>query len=140
MDNIDSNSPDFADSDGVPSAPGSAGAEKVREMERDSLFMQGVLHLPGKSQPVTVRVRNLSAGGLMADFTGPVAKDMLVEMELRSVGLVNGHVAWVSESQFGMAFDTPIDPLLVRRPIGVKRDDLFRPMVLDRYKGPKRGV
>lgn len=113
-------------------------SDKVREMERDSLFMQGVLHLPGQSQPVTVRVRNLSAGGLMADYAGEIAQDTFVEIELRNIGRVSGRVAWVSASQFGLAFDAKIDPLAVRRPIGVKRDDLFRPLVVDRYLGPKR--
>lgn len=142
MDNIERNPP-MQDETPVSDSPeGASGAQassdKVREMDRDSLFMQGVLHIPGQRQPVTVRVRNLSAGGLMADFAGDIAKDTAVEIELRSIGLVPGRVAWVTQSQFGLAFDTMIDPLAVRRPIGVKRDDLFRPLVVNRYLGPKR--
>ncbi len=119
-------------------APDHATDSKVREMERDSLFMQGQLHAPGLDQPVTVRVRNLSAGGMMADYSGNLAEDGRVEIELRNVGLISGHVAWVSASQFGMAFDAPIDPHAVRRPIGVKRDDLFRPVTLGKYDNYKR--
>ena len=138
MDNFDRTPPQ---EDEIPVSPdpqdAASGAEaapdKVREMDRDSLFMQGVLYLPGQGQPVTVRVRNLSAGGLMADYAGEIAKDSAVEIELRNVGRIAGRVAWVSPSQFGLAFDTLIDPLAVRRPIGVKRDDLFRPLVVDRY-------
>ena len=74
----------------------------------------------------------------MADYAGEIAQDTFVEIELRNIGRVSGRVAWVSASQFGLAFDAKIDPLAVRRPIGVKRDDLFRPLVVDRYLGPKR--
>ena len=138
MDNFDRTPPQ---EDEIPVSPDPQGAasgaeaapDKVREMDRDSLFMQGVLYLPGQGQPVTVRVRNLSAGGLMADYAGDIAKDSAVEIELRNLGRIAGRVAWVSPSQFGLAFDTLIDPLAVRRPIGVKRDDLFRPVVVDRY-------
>lgn len=118
--------------------PGNGG--KVREADRDSLFMQGVLHVPGRAEPITVRVRNLSAGGLMADFAGSPAKGSPLEIELRNVGVVSGHVAWSSANQFGMTFDTPIDPHAVRRPIGVKRDDLFRPVTLGKYESYKRSL
>ena len=107
--------------------------EKTRKKGRDSLFMQGILHIPGATQPVTVRVRNLAAGGLMADFSGSIQKDSEIQIELRNVGLVSGRVAWVSPNQFGMAFDKEIDPQAVRRPVVTKRDDLFRPVTLNKY-------
>ena len=112
--------------------------EKVRKKNRDSLFIQGILHLPGASAPVTVRVRNLAAGGLMADYSGPIEKDSVLQVELRNVGVVSGHVAWVSPSQFGMSFDKEIDPQLVRRPVVTKRDDLFRPVTLGKYSSYSR--
>lgn len=112
--------------------------DKVRKKDRDSLFMQGILHVPGQSQPITVRVRNLAAGGLMADYAGDLEKDTPLEIELRNVGLISGRVAWVSPNQFGMAFDKEIDPQLVRRPLVTKRDDLFRPVTLSKYGNYKR--
>ncbi len=121
------------DGDKAPGEP-----EKVRKKGRDSLFMQGILHVPGQSNPVTVRVRNLAAGGLMADYSGPLEKDGTIQIELRNVGLVSGQVAWISPSQFGMSFDKEIDPQMVRRPLVTKRDDLFRPVTLSKYSNYSR--
>ena len=112
--------------------------EQVRKKGRDSLFMQGVLHIPGFDQPVTVRVRNLAAGGLMADYAIALEKDAPLQIELRNVGVINGRVAWTSPNQFGMAFDKEIDPQAVRRPVTTKRDDLFRPVTLGKYDNYKR--
>lgn len=140
MDHFDK--PDMKDMPDTSSPVEGSAVEgsKVREMDRDSLFMQGVLHIPGHAQPITVRVRNLSAGGLMADFAGSLAKGSPLEIELRTVGVVGGRVAWSSATQFGMTFDTPIDPHAVRRPIGVKKDDLFRPVTLGKYDNYKRSL
>lgn len=119
--------------DGPASAAPSGTPDKVRELDRDSLFMQGVLQAEGL-QPITIRVRNLSAGGMMADFSGNLPKGAPLTVELRNLGQISGRVAWVADAQIGISFDTMIDPQAVRRPIGVKRDDLFRPPTLDRFK------
>src|SRR3546814_8342107 len=38
-----------------------------RSADRDRLFMQAALTLSGRADPLIVRVRNLSAGGLLAE-------------------------------------------------------------------------
>src|SRR3546814_9078721 len=40
-----------------------------RGADRDSLFMQAALTIAGQATPLMVRVRNLSAGGMLAETT-----------------------------------------------------------------------
>ena len=47
-----------------------------RSADRDSLFMQARIVLAGQSEPLVVRVRNLSAGGMLAE--GKVRGEPLV--------------------------------------------------------------
>ena len=94
-----------------------------RGADRDSLFMQAGLILPGTSEPVTVRVRNLSPGGMLAEARLRIAQGQAVEVELRNVGLVAGRVIWAGDGKFGIAFDRAIDPQAVRRQV-VSESDL----------------
>jgi hypothetical protein len=107
----------FHDKIGTEPAPAQEG-EGARKVDRDSLFMAGHLFLEGSTDPIDVRIRNLSAGGLMAEPNTSVANGQAVRIELRNLGLVSGRVAWANDRQFGIAFDSPIDPKIVRRPIG----------------------
>lgn len=88
-----------------------------RGADRDSLFMQAGLILPGSPDPVTVRVRNLSPGGMLAEASLKVTQGAAVEVDLRNVGAVAGRVIWVGEGKFGIAFDRPVDPQAVRRQV-----------------------
>lgn len=65
-----------------------------------------------------VRVRNLSSGGLMAEYAKPVAIGDRVMVKLRGVGDVEGRIAWTAEGRVGVAFDAEIDPKLARKPVG----------------------
>ena len=94
-----------------------------RGADRDSLFMQASLTVPGSSGPVTVRVRNLSPGGMPAEAKVQVAQGAAVQVDLRNVGPVSGRVIWVGEGKFGIAFDRPVDPQAVRRQV-VSESDL----------------
>ncbi len=94
-----------------------------RGADRDSLFLQVGLILPGSPDPVTVRVRNLSPGGMLAEANVKVAQGAAVEVDLRNVGPVAGRVIWVGEGKFGIAFDRQVDPQAVRRQV-VSQSDL----------------
>ena len=94
-----------------------------RGADRDSLFMQAELALPGGGGPVTVRVRNQSPGGMLAEGKVAVAQGAAVEVDLRNLGPVAGRVIWVGEGKFGIAFDRAIDPQAVRRQV-VSQSDL----------------
>ena len=99
-----------------------------RDAARDSMFLQATLRpLDGSdSAPFNVRVRNLSAGGLMADSDVSVAVEDRIVVELRNIGKVGGKVAWVRGGRFGVTFDAPIDPKLARRPI---KSDVVQPVI-----------
>ncbi len=76
------------------------------------------LRLAGVSAGRQVRVRNLSAGGMMADYPEGLDRDARVEADIRGIGWVPGHVAWSTSGRIGIAFDRQIDPLLARKPVG----------------------
>ncbi len=91
-------------------------AERARD--RDSLMLRAETRLVAKNETIEARVRNLSAGGMMAEANIRVERGDPVEVNLRNVGWVTGKVAWVTENRFGVAFDHPVDPKLVRKPVG----------------------
>lgn len=96
---------------------------------RDSLLLLANLKVEAIAGEIAVRVRNLSAGGLMAELPEPVPPDSVVEIDLRGVGRVTGRVAWQTEGRAGIAFDRPIDPQRARKPVGGRKDDdNFRPV------------
>lgn len=92
-------------------------ASAKRGKDRDSLFLKAVLRFPATGAQGEVRVRNLSAGGLMAEAPVRVTRGEKVELELRNIGWVTGNVAWVAEGRIGIAFDHPIDPKEARKPV-----------------------
>lgn len=94
-----------------------------RSADRDSLFMQAELALAGRPDRITVRVRNLSPGGMLAEAKLAVDQGAAVEVELRNIGPVAGRVIWTGEGKFGIAFDRLVDPQAVRRQL-VSRSDL----------------
>ena len=94
-----------------------------RGADRDSLFMQAALILAGRSDPIVVRVRNLSPGGMLAEAKIQIAQGAAVEVDLRNVGPVAGRVIWAGEGKFGIAFDRPVDPQAGRRQV-VSQSDL----------------
>lgn len=86
-----------------------------RQSPRNSLFLLATCHLPQRHEEQRVKVRNLSASGLMAEgLMHPVVGEPVI-IELRNIGRVDGIVAWVRETRFGVAFVDAIDPVLVRQ-------------------------
>lgn len=107
----------------VPTSVDEEVAALSRGADRDSLFMQANLVVPGQTDAVVVRVRNLSAGGMLAEAKVRIEQGATVEVELRNVGPVPGRVVWAGEGKFGIAFDRPVDPQAVRRQV-VSESDL----------------
>lgn len=92
----------------------------LRGAKRDNLFLKGTVTCQRTGHAFDVIVRNLSAGGLLADSDQlPKVGDVLL-IALRNVGNVPGRVVWVREGRFGMAFDMTIDPVAARQPVAVK--------------------
>lgn len=107
--------------DQVPTDPLKANAgddpSSQRTAARDSLLLSAQLRVEGDPE-TTVRVRNLSAGGLMAEYPQPLDIGTVVEVDVRGVGWVPGRIAWSAEGRVGIAFDREIDPMAARKPVG----------------------
>ena len=89
----------------------------TRQVNRDSLFLLAQVRVDGQENVSRVKVRNLSAGGMMAEGDSRVVRGSLVSVELRNVGWVEGTVAWKQDNRFGIAFVDEIDPAMVRAPV-----------------------
>ncbi|MES2058525.1 MAG: PilZ domain-containing protein [Pseudomonadota bacterium] len=89
-----------------------------RNEARDSLFLMADFRVSGSNEIQHLRVRNLSAGGLMAELATGLPQGLDVEFDVRGIGWVAGKVAWSAAGRVGVAFSHPIDPLLARKPVG----------------------
>ena len=89
----------------------------TRTVDRDSLFLLAQLRVAGDETDYRVKVRNLSAGGMMAEGDVAVTRGSRVHVELRNIGWVEGSVAWKQENRFGIAFADEIDPKMARAPV-----------------------
>jgi hypothetical protein len=96
-----------------------------RVSARDSLFLAATIQRRTDSEEelVPVRIRNLSAVGLMADYEREAEAGEPVVVTLRGIGKVPGMVAWIRKGRIGVAFDEDVDPLLARRPVGQAAPD-----------------
>lgn len=90
---------------------------ETRHIARDSLFLMADLRIDGQQGEQRIRVRNLSGGGLMAEGPCDVQRGQVIWINLRNIGWVEGSIAWVQESRFGIAFRDEIDPRVARAPI-----------------------
>ena len=102
-----SNTPRIEDAD-----PASA-----RSKSRESMFLLAVIALKGIEKPLSARVRNLSAGGMMVDSTVAYEKGHRLIATIKNIGDVEGYVAWSTATRMGIAFDHEIDPRLARQPV-----------------------
>ena len=84
---------------------------------RDSLMLTANFRIAGRADE-QVRVRNLSSGGMMAEYAAPIERGTIVQVEVRGVGWVSGKIAWATDGRVGVAFDSDIDPMLARKPVG----------------------
>jgi hypothetical protein len=93
-----------------------------RSKGRDSLFLMATIRKAGQddANEIPVRVRNLSEVGLMADYLDTADAGQAVTVEVRGLGIVPGKVAWVEDRRIGITFNTKVDPLLARKPVGGK--------------------
>jgi len=104
--------------DPYDAAAGDDGAHNRNEA-RDSLFLMADMRVPNSTDVIQVRVRNLSAGGLMAEFPSGLDQGTEVEFDVRGIGCVPGRVAWSAAGRIGVAFDRQIDPMMARKPVGM---------------------
>jgi len=93
-----------------------------RTAGRDSLFLSATIQKNGQAARdlAPLRVRNLSAIGLMADYLDLAIVGEPVIVTMRGIGVVAGKVAWIRRGRIGVTFDVEVDPLKARKPV-VKR-------------------
>jgi hypothetical protein len=103
------------------------GNVETRQVDRDSLLLLAQLRVDGMDPEHTVKVRNLSAGGMMAEGKISVNRGAPVNVALRNIGWVDGTVAWTQDNRFGIAFVEEIDPKLARAPVAGGTPDLASP-------------
>ncbi|ODP38533.1 PilZ domain-containing protein [Sphingomonas turrisvirgatae] len=102
-------------------------AASQRNGARDSLLLSAQLQADD-GVDLTVRVRNLSSGGLMAEYAAPIARGAPVKVDVRGVGWVKGHIAWTAEGRIGIAFEREIDPLAARKPVSGRASATATPL------------
>lgn len=90
-----------------------------RHASRDSLLLTAKLRIG--DHETDVRIRNLSAGGLMAEYPRAVSLGERLEIDVRGVGPVAGRIAWATDGRIGIAFNEPIDPMLARKPVATRK-------------------
>jgi len=102
----------FSFSNAVPEPP------ERRQLDRHIKILRvGILTIDGRRE--LCLIRNVSAGGLMAHVYSPVRPGQRVSVELKTQQNVEGRVAWVRDSNAGIAFDTSVDiaELLANPPV-----------------------
>lgn len=109
-------------------------AVDTRNVSRDSLFLFAELAFDGRVGLVRAKVRNLSAGGMMAESGVAAGRGERITVRLRNIGEVKGTVAWVHGNRFGIAFDCEIDPQLARAPVSAGDN------AASRYPRPGTGI
>ncbi|MCB2050587.1 MAG: PilZ domain-containing protein [Novosphingobium sp.] len=87
---------------------------ETRAVARDSLFLLAEVELEGIDVRHRVKVRNLSPGGMMGEGGPRVVPGTHMTVHLRNVAPVQGTVAWVQDSRFGVAFADDVNPQAVR--------------------------
>lgn len=117
-----------------------------RQVERDSLLLMADVRLAGGAEGAAsehrVKVRNLSAGGMMAEGAMKVARGTQVQVNLRNIGWVEGVVAWIQDNRFGIAFVDEVDPKLARSSVGQgdSTPRFVKPPIASHATGPLRKI
>lgn len=94
-----------------------ASKRGLRSEGRDSLYMLAQIRVAGGMGSETIRVRNLSASGLMAEASVQYAVGTQIIIELKNVPSVPGRVVWATDGRMGISFDGEIDPKAVRQKV-----------------------
>ena len=85
-------------------------AAEQRTSPRDRILLLGKLRVAGEAEIYAVRIRDLSASGMRAQFSGRPLGHTKVAVEIRNLGWVEGHIAWQNADMIGVRFAEPIDP------------------------------
>ncbi len=84
-------------------------ANTIRPVDTSNPTPLAALCLPQGAHRA-IRLRKLSATGLMAESEAVPQLWTPIQVSLRNVGKVPGFVSWVEGNRFGVCFDENIDP------------------------------
>ena len=85
-------------------------ANENRANRRNQILLLAQMRVDGEATTFGIRIRDLSAGGLRAQFAECRLCGARIAVEIRNIGWVNGRVVWQNDAHVGVRFDTPIDP------------------------------
>lgn len=85
---------------------------------RESMLLMSTLAPEAGGPAIALRIRNLSAGGLMGECDRRLTAGERVVVELRNIGAVAGSIAWAAGSRIGVRFDQSIDHRATRKAVG----------------------
>ena len=124
----------------APNTSKSGGADaddprNRRESARHRVLLVREIQTEGMAEPVRIRVRDISARGMMAEASVRMQEGERLILHLADGGQVAGAVLWVRGLSFGIIFesDLPLDQLRGRPPADPKKLDLDRAQVIN-YK------
>ena len=89
-------------------------SEEHRRAPRDSVYLLASIRIENTDCEQGVKIRNLSASGLMAEGDTVVSLGSIVCVHIRNIGWVRGSVCWIVDGRFGVRFDAEIDPIKAR--------------------------
>ncbi len=93
-------------------APEFADSENFETAERRyAVVLSAVILAEGLERPVSIRVCNISAGGLMAVVPPHVRLGGTVAVVIRHAGRLFGRIVWAEKGRIGVRFDQDIDPV-----------------------------
>lgn len=93
-------------------APEFVDSEKFETAERRyAVVLSAVILAEGLERPVSIRICNISAGGLMAVVPPHVRLGGTVAVVIRHAGRLFGRVVWAEKDRIGVRFDQDIDPV-----------------------------
>ena len=81
-----------------------------QDQQRHDRFLMAEVSVSGHDGVHQIRVRNLSAGGMMGEGAVAVDRGSQLSILMPNLGAVAGTVAWTQGSRFGVAFNEDIDP------------------------------
>ncbi len=93
-----------------------------RNLQRSSLFIMGSIKVAESDVWVPIKIKNLSASGLMAEGKVTCQQGDRVAVEAKGKVDAEGSVAWIVGGRIGIAFDTLIDPQELKQPVGDGKD------------------
>ena len=76
---------------------------------RQSLEAKALVWFSNSKDPYSITVRNISAGGMMAECDVPVVIGDIIIARIETFGEVTGRVVWAVSPRIGISFDSLLD-------------------------------